>query len=92
MSSDRSVGVADAPGVANAPGSADAAQLYLPVELLIKGIEKLNLKFEGLISNEDMPKIIARTYEQRMRNNEEELTKKDIYAYGGRVYFSPISL
>lgn len=66
--------------VANAPGnSADAAQLYLPVELLIKGIEKLNLKFEGLISNEDMPKIIARTYEQRMRNNEEELTKKDIY-------------
>ena len=79
MSSDRSVGVADAPGVANAPGSADATQLYLPVELLIKGIEKLNLKFEGLISNEDMPKIIARTYEQRMRNNEEELTKKDIY-------------
>ena len=73
MSSDRSV------GVANAPGSADATQLYLPVELLIKGIEKLNLKFEGLISNEDMPKIIARTYEQRMRNNEEELTKKDIY-------------
>lgn len=65
--------------VANAPGSADATQLYLPVELLIKGIEKLNLKFEGLISNEDMPKIIARTYEQRMRNNEEELTKKDIY-------------
>ena len=79
MSSDRSVGVADAPGVATAPGSADATQLYLPVELLIKGIEKLNLKFEGLISNEDMPKIIARTYEQRMRNNEEELTKKDIY-------------
>ena len=39
----------------------------------------MNLKFEGLISNEDMPKIIARTYEQRMRNNEEELTKKDIY-------------
>lgn len=65
--------------VANAPGSANATQLYLPVELLIKGIEKLNLKFEGLISNEDMPKIIARTYEQRMRNNEEELTKKDIY-------------
>lgn len=65
--------------VANAPSSADATQLYLPVELLIKGIEKLNLKFEGLISNEDMPKIIARTYEQRMRNNEEELTKKDIY-------------
>ena len=79
MSSDRSVGVADAPGVANAPGSANATQLYLPVELLIKGIEKLNLKFEGLISNEDMPKIIARTYEQRMRNNEEELSKKDIY-------------
>lgn len=54
-------------------------QLRTQIELLIKGIEKLNLKFEGLISNEDMPKIIARTYEQRMRNNEEELTKKDIY-------------
>lgn len=70
--------------VANAPGnSADAARLRLPVapewpaEWIEKDIQKLNLKFDGRISNNEMPGIIARTYRQHV--NDDELDNEEIF-------------
>lgn len=83
------VEVADAPDasldmVANAPGnSADAARLRLPVapewpaEWIEKDIQKLDLKFDGRISNNEMPGIIARTYRQHV--NDDELDNEEIF-------------
>lgn len=80
---------ADAPDasldmVANAPGnSADAARLRLPVapewpaEWIEKDIQKLDLKFDGMISNNEMPGIIARTYRQHV--NDDELDNEEIF-------------
>lgn len=70
--------------VANAPGnSADAARLRLPVapewpaEWIEKDIQKLDLKFDGMISNNEMPGIIARTYRQHV--NDDELDNEEIF-------------
>lgn len=70
--------------VANAPGnSADAARLRLPVapewpaEWIKKDIQKLDLKFDGRIPDNEMPGIIARTYRQHINND--ELDYKEIF-------------
>lgn len=70
--------------VANAPGnSADAARLRLPVapewpaEWIEKDIQKLDLKFDGRISNNEMLGIIARTYRQHV--NDDELDNEEIF-------------
>lgn len=70
--------------VANAPGnSADAARLRLPVasewpaEWIEKDIRKLDLRFEGRISDDEMPGIIARTYRQHV--NDDELDNEEIF-------------
>lgn len=70
--------------VANAPGnSADAARLRLPVapewpaEWIEKDIQKLDLKFDGMIFNNEMPGIIARTYRQHV--NDDELDNEEIF-------------
>lgn len=75
--------VAKAPDVANAPGSADAARLRLPVapewpaEWIEKDIQKLDLKFDGRIPDNEMLGIIARTYRQHINND--ELDYKEIF-------------
>ena len=83
--------VADAPGVAFAPDmvaeapvySADAARLRLPVasewpaEWIEKDIRKLDLRFDGRISDDEMPGIIARTYRQHV--NDDELDNEEIF-------------
>lgn len=83
------VEVADAPDasldmVANAPGnSADAARLRLPVapewpaEWIEKDIQKLDLKFDGRLPDNEMLGIIARTYRQHINND--ELDYKEIF-------------
>lgn len=70
--------------VANAPGnSADAARLRLPVasewpaEWIEKDIRKLDLRFDGRISDDEMPGIIARTYRQHV--NDDELDNEEIF-------------
>lgn len=70
--------------VANAPDySADAARLRLPVasewpaEWIEKDIRKLDLRFDGRISNNEMPGIIARTYRQHV--NDDELDNEEIF-------------
>lgn len=70
--------------VANAPGnSADAARLRLPVapewpaEWIEKDIQKLDLKFDGRIPDNEMPGIIARTYRQHV--NDDELDNEEIF-------------
>lgn len=70
--------------VANAPGnSADAARLRLPVapewpaEWIEKDIQKLDLKFDGRIPDNEMLGIIARTYRQHINND--ELDYKEIF-------------
>lgn len=82
---------ADAPEVAFAPDmvavapvySADAARLRLPVapewpaEWIEKDIQKLDLKFDGRISNNEMLGIIARTYRQHV--NDDELDNEEIF-------------
>lgn len=80
---------ADAPDasldmVAKAPDySADAARLRLPVapewpaEWIEKDIQKLDLKFDGRIPDNEMPGIIARTYRQHV--NDDELDNEEIF-------------
>ena len=70
--------------VANAPGnSADAARLRLPVapewpaEWIEKDIRKLDLRFDGMIPDNEMLGIIARTYRQHINND--ELDYKEIF-------------
>lgn len=70
--------------VVNAPGnSADAARLRLPVALewpaewIEKDIQKLDLKFDGRIPDNEMPGIIARTYRQHV--NDDELDNEEIF-------------
>lgn len=70
--------------VANAPGnSADATRLRLPVapewpaEWIEKDIQKLDLKFDGRIPDNEMLGIIARTYRQHINND--ELDYKEIF-------------
>ena len=56
--------------VANAPGnSADAARLRLPSELM--------LEYKGIVSDDSMPDIIQKTYEQHVKNR--ELNNEGIY-------------
>ena len=83
--------VANAPEVAFAPDmvaeapvySADAARLRLPVasewpaEWIEKDIQKLDLKFDGRIPDNEMLGIIARTYRQHINND--ELDYKEIF-------------
>lgn len=70
--------------VAKAPDySADAARLRLPVapewpaEWIEKDIQKLDLKFDGRIPDNEMPGIIARTYRQHV--NDDELDNEEIF-------------
>ena len=70
--------------VAVAPDySADAARLRLPVasewpaEWIEKDIQKLDLKFDGRIPDNEMLGIIARTYRQHINND--ELDYKEIF-------------
>lgn len=85
------VEVADAPEVAFAPDmvaeapvySADAARLRLPVasewpaEWIEKDIRKLDLRFDGRVSDNDMSGIIARTYRKHV--NDDELNNEEIF-------------
>ena len=70
--------------VAKAPDySADAARLRLPVapewpaEWIEKDIQKLDLKFDGRIPDNEMLGIIARTYRQHV--NDDELDNEEIF-------------
>lgn len=70
--------------VAKAPDySADAARLRLPVapewpaEWIEKDIQKLDLKFDGRIPDNEMPGIIARIYRQHV--NDDELDNEEIF-------------